>query len=149
MTIRGLCITIAVSTLIAFVMIGIDEKNRKEESSPDNAVNTVTCTIEDVSTITEDFLTERHYVLLKNDAGVTTQFSVTNDVYAAMVYKKGDTITIYSTEGISWLHKGTYHWYWEGNELRNPTKDNKAIQCLSVAAIVCYCGFFLISILRR
>lgn len=51
MTIRGLYINIVVSSLIAFVMIGINGKNRKEESSPDNAVNTVTCTIEDVSTI--------------------------------------------------------------------------------------------------
>ena len=58
-----------------------------------------------------------YYVYLKDSDEIVYQFSIDNDVYAAMSHKKGDTITIYSKET---LFGNEY--YWQGNELKNPLK---------------------------
>lgn len=104
-----------------FLIVLLLFSNEHEREISDNIVNSVICTIEDVKTTQGYKMSTSYYVYLKDDEGVTVQFNVTSDVYAAMSHKKGDTITIYSKEGEGLL-EDIYCWYWEGHRLRNPMK---------------------------
>lgn len=62
-------------------------------------------------------VSSNYYVYLEDEQGVVIQFSVSDDVYAAMSYKKGDTITVEPKEYI-----GVSTYYWNGYRLSNPIK---------------------------
>lgn len=56
-----------------------------------------------------------YYVYLRDTNDTVFQFSVSDDVYAAMSRKIGDTITICSKE--DWFGNA---YYWQGKKLKNP-----------------------------
>ncbi|MCM1220344.1 MAG: hypothetical protein NC548_38260 [Lachnospiraceae bacterium] len=62
-------------------------------------------------------VSSNYYVYLEDEQGVVIQFSVSDDVYATMSYKKGDTITVEPKEYI-----GVNTYYWNGYRLSNPIK---------------------------
>lgn len=106
-----------------------------------NIISSVTCTVEDTETVqTVDTKPDNHvvvdsdgkskiihgssqeinrsyYVYLKDSEGDMFQFSVTDDVYAAMSRKKGDIITIDLKKELF----GNFY-YWKGQRLENPIK---------------------------
>lgn len=109
-----------------------------------NIISSVTCTVEDTETVqtvdtkpdnhivvdsdgkskiiydSSQQISQSYYVYLKDNKGDIFQFSVTDDIYAAMSNKKHDTITIDLKKE---LFRNFY--YWQGNRLKPPIKVNE------------------------
>lgn len=106
-----------------------------------NIISSVTCTVEDAETVqtvdtkpdnhivvdsdgkskiiydSSQQISQSYYVYLKDNEGDIFQFSVTDDVYAAMSRKKGDIITIDLKKELF----GNFY-YWQGQRLENLIK---------------------------
>ncbi len=137
-------IAIGIVLIGAILVSIISDKNNAETNSSavvsSETDNSVTCTIEDVGTVqnidtkpdnriivnsdgksnvvyggSSQEISLSYYVYLRDSTDAVFQFSVSDDVYAAMSRKKGDTITICSKE--DWFGN-TY--YWQGEKLKNP-----------------------------
>ncbi|MDE5557362.1 MAG: hypothetical protein K2J32_06660 [Ruminococcus sp.] len=140
---KNLIVAIAAAGIAVALSVGKNDTETNsvvaESSETDNAI---TCTIVDAVAIQDintkpdsriavnsdgqssiiyggssQDVSNSYYFYLEDEDGIVMQFSVADDVYAAMSYKKGDTITVEPKE---YIRVSTY--YWNGYRLSNPIK---------------------------
>lgn len=133
------------SIIVLAIAVVFDCYYKKYDSETSNSVvtetnNSITCIVEDVGIVqnvdtspdnymivdsdgkanaiyggSSQKISLSYYVYLKDSNDAVFQFSVSEDVYAAMSHKKGDTITISLKEN---LFGNSY--YWQGEKLSHP-----------------------------